>query len=221
MIKINKNSSPPALDQYKRECSESINRGTTKLLDDFPQKDELRRALAEEQGYLCAYCMQRLNPENGDTKIEHFHPQKEFPTEQLDYTNLLLCCNGNEGDRFANQHCDTKKKNAEIKHNPASFPSIEQTFCYERDGRIVSDDEDWNIQINKVLNLNFIRLKNNRKEAMKAVDKILGERPGTRTKTQIEAMIQKRRNMNRSGHLDEYCGAVIYKLQNHPAYKRG
>ncbi|WP_020614468.1 retron system putative HNH endonuclease [Sediminispirochaeta bajacaliforniensis] len=221
MIKINKGSSPSELDQYKRECSESISRGTTKLLDDFSRKDDLRISLAEEQGYLCAYCMQRINPENGDTKIEHFHPQTEYPTEQLDYSNLLLCCNGNQGDRPANQHCDTKKKNAEIKYNPALSPSIEQTIRYERDGKIVSDDEDWNNHIDNVLNLNYSRLRENRESVLRAVDQALAKNSGMRSKSQIDTIIQNWKAKNSSGELKEYCGAAIYRLQKHPAYKRG
>jgi uncharacterized protein (TIGR02646 family) len=221
MIKINKGSSPSELDQYKRECSEAIFRGTTKLLDDFPRKDDLRRQLAEEQGFLCAYCMQRIRPENGDTKIEHFHPQTIYSSEQLDYSNLLLCCNGNKGNRPPDQHCDTKKKNTEIKYNPAVYPSIEQTVRYERDGKIVSEDSEWNRQINEVLNLNYSRLRLNRKSVLQAVDQALASNVGMRSKSQIDTFIQNWKVKNNSGELKEYCGTAIYRLQKHPAYKRG
>ncbi len=221
MVTIDKGSSPLELNQYKRESSEVIAIGTTKLLDDFPQKDDLRIQLAEEQGFLCAYCMQRIHPESGDTKIEHFHPQTIFPEEQLDYSNLLLCCNGNEGDRSANQHCDTKKKNTEIKYNPALYPAIEQTVRYERDGNIISDDGEWSQQINEVLNLNYPRFKLNRKSVLQAVDQALAGNTGMRTKSQIDSFIQKWKLKNSSGELKEYCGAAIYQLQQHPAYKRG
>lgn len=76
MIKINKSRAPQELSQYKRECAFSIDNGVVKLLDEYPHKDSLRSLLAEEQGFLCAYCMGRINLEHGKTKIEHFYPQR-------------------------------------------------------------------------------------------------------------------------------------------------
>ena len=189
MIRIHKRQPPTSLTQYRRECLDSLNRGVIHLLDDFLMKGSLRRQLAEEQGYLCAYCLQRISADPLDTKIEHVIAQTLQPLKQLDYDNLLLCCKGNEGQSENHHHCDTKKKDMEIKYNPASYPNIEDTIRYKRNGTIISDDQEWDQQLNDVLNLNETRLRENRKAAENALIEELGRKLGTRTKGKIDHMI--------------------------------
>jgi uncharacterized protein (TIGR02646 family) len=63
--------------------------------DNYAEKDDLRRALLEEQGYLCCYCMSRIQtPTQDKMKIEHFQSQHEFPELQLNFNNLLASCKG-------------------------------------------------------------------------------------------------------------------------------
>jgi uncharacterized protein (TIGR02646 family) len=92
---------------------------------------DIRRALRDQQKGLCAYCERRLRDVERDdhrTRIEHFHPQAgtrwdadcqvcsgagsqaDSPTT---WTNLLLCCDGNEhaGEDFT---CDKLKNNTDI-----------------------------------------------------------------------------------------------------------
>lgn len=226
MIFIDKKEKSKELAQYKKDSSESIKKGSSKLLDEFDTKSELREQLAKEQGFICAYCMQRIDPKKNNTKIEHFRSQTKYPEEQLDYSNLLLCCDGGDRQnkaqckrRFSTLHCDSHKGNDDIKYNPAMYTHIEATIQYKRDGTIYSNDTEWNTDLCKVLNLNIDKLKNNRKSVIQGVEQFLAKKAGTRTKTEIQTLIEKWESRNSSGQLKEYCGVSIYFLKKHPAYR--
>jgi len=95
-------------------------------------KDELRKALLVEQGYICCYCMCTLhwddcNPQKNNVKIEHWKPQTKYPEKVLDYDNLLAACMGGEGDTDELQTCDTKKGNKELKYNPSNRNHLESS----------------------------------------------------------------------------------------------
>jgi hypothetical protein len=63
-------------------------------------KPELRRRLAEEQGFLCAFCMRRVDPTKADEngapamRIAHRIPISVDPRRALDWKNLLGSCDG-------------------------------------------------------------------------------------------------------------------------------
>lgn len=89
---------------------------------DWMPKQDLREALAKEQGYLCCYCMGRIEATQEGMKVEHWSPQNPqdgHSDEQIDYGNLLGACTGNQGHPFTEQHCDTHKGNTPISVNPA------------------------------------------------------------------------------------------------------
>lgn len=58
---ITKGREPSSLTQYKKQSGAYF---------DGTNKEDIRQALLEEQGYLCAYCMCRISAEN--MKIEHW-----------------------------------------------------------------------------------------------------------------------------------------------------
>ena len=152
------------------------------LLDDMPSevKQILRDSLLKEQGYLCAYCMSRIDEKN--IKIEHYVPQNN--ENELDYKNLLAVCEGNSfGNEDKYQHCDTKKGNKTLKIDPQNKYHISK-ISYKPDGTIYSNE--FNDDLNKILNLNGNDkdededkdedkdkdegyLKNNRKTALNAL----------------------------------------------------
>jgi uncharacterized protein (TIGR02646 family) len=70
--------------------------------DNYPEKDKLRESLLTEQGYICCYCMQRIDDSN--MKIEHWKSQDDYPELQLDYNNLLGACKGGQGSPKHSQH---------------------------------------------------------------------------------------------------------------------
>ena len=96
--------------------------------------------------------------------------QSRYPKEQLNYRNLLAACRGGEGQPPNLQHCDTRKEDRDLEWNPADTAyHIETRVRYELDGSIRADDEDFDDQLNDVLNLNLPLLKNNRKSIYDAV----------------------------------------------------
>jgi len=138
--------------------------------DNYPEKDDLRSALVIEQRGLCCYCMGRLRNGSDAMKIEHWQCQSQYPDEQLNYRNMLGACLGGEKLPPDLQHCDTKKGDSELKWNPANPRHyIEKKLRYEPDGSIRSDDDEFNAQLEMVLNLNLAFLKNNRRNALDAV----------------------------------------------------
>ena len=103
-------------------------------------------------------------------KIEHWRSQRLYPTEQLNYRNILAACLGGEGQPPHHQHCDTRKGDKDLKWNPADpAHSIETRLRYEADGSIRSDAPTFDSQLCQVLNLNLAKLKNSRKGVRDAV----------------------------------------------------
>lgn len=171
-------------------------------------KTEIQQQLLIEQGYLCAYCMRRINAKN--MKIEHWHSQAQYPEKQLLYSNLLAVCNGNDVGATT---CDTKKGNADLKYNPATPQHrIEDHIHYLGDGAIQSADDEFDDQLSKILNLNYSRLKSNRKEVLVAIEKVLNFKPGIRNQAEISKLIQKWKTTNDKNQLSEYCAVAVYYL---------
>ncbi len=120
MISITKRSEPKMLQHYR------LQDGTVFDGKDFtPVKQAIRDQLVAEQGYLCAYCMSRIEPHESSMKVEHWHSRKKYPAQQLTYANLLGCCYGNEGLPDYHAHCDTKKRKVDLLFSPAE-PSHHQ-----------------------------------------------------------------------------------------------
>ncbi len=96
--------------------------------------------------------------------IEHWQAisadESNGDNKSLDYGNMLAVCSGNEKapgatGRHKRRHftCDKKRGNAELKINPLKLSTL-QTLYYTEDGRIKSDDDVINNDIDIKLNLN-------------------------------------------------------------------
>lgn len=132
--------------------------------DDLP-KNELRKALLSEQGYICAYCMQRINNSPTFTKIEHWSPRKK--ENEKDYMNLLAVCKGNEGN-VGLEHCDTLKKNQIITVSPLK-KECEQMVKFDPGGQIYSDDLAIDKELKEILGLDKQHIVEERKRLIDAV----------------------------------------------------
>lgn len=186
--------------------------------DNYKEKDELREALVKEQRGLCCYCMGQISSDWGTMKVEHWRSQKRYPCKQLDYSNLLGACLGGDEERRSRkssrfQHCDTYKKDKDLRWNPAD-PShdIETRILYTADGSIESDDDVFNTQLNEVLNLNLSSLMTQRKLVLDAIlewwehEKKQGPVPRERFE-------QKRDQWTGGeGTLRPYCQVVVWWL---------
>ena len=210
MIAIEKETEPRELLEYRSKPDAEYDGP-----EFTPIKDRLRKALLREQGFLCAYCMTRIEDRENHTKIEHWKCQSGFPELGLDYGNLLASCKGNEGRRFSEQHCDTRKGNRDLKFNPARpAHRIEEHVHYLSSGRIESDDPEFDLQLNQVLNLNHVRLIANRLEVFKAVlaaRKKL-DKQGRYTARQLQITLEKWRDRP-DNRAVPYCGVAISVLR--------
>ncbi len=180
--------------------------------DDAP-KDDLRRALLAEQGYLCCYCMRRIG--EGTTRIEHRLPREKYPEEQFSYPNMLAACQGSEGLDPALQHCDVRKHNTEITVDPAHpTRDVEELVAYSTSGAIGSDDESIRRDLDVTLNLNLDWMKQARLAVLDGFREAFEKRHGGRWPAQIiERELRKWAEIPPGGKLDAYSGIVVSYLR--------
>jgi len=170
-------------------------------------KDELRTKLLEEQGFICCYCMGRIEFRN--SKIEHFKPRSLFRGEQLDYKNLFVACLGGQGNSTKNQSCDTKKANDTLEYIDL-LTNIESSIEYKKDGTIFSKNQNIDNELTQILNLNFYRLKSNRQEALNQLLSDLKKR-GWDIST-LKSTLQQYKHKNSKGKYRPYCEMIVYFL---------
>ena len=180
--------------------------------DNYQGKDGLREVLVAEQRGLCCYCMGRIRAARGEMKIEHWRSRTGYPGEQLDYTNLLGACLGGEGGHRRDQHCDTRKADRDLLWNPADPDHrVEARIWYGTDGSVRADDEEFDKQLQSVLNLNLPRLKNNRKSVLKAMLDWWSPRQKGMSRSRLEREV--RRRTGGDGPLEPYVGVAVWWLE--------
>lgn len=170
MIPINKRPEPHQLIEYRKLPNASYRDMHGAHLHNM-QMDVysiVLNSLLEEQGYICAYCMQRITDIHGGATIEHIIPQSIDSTKALAYRNMLAVCNGNRtvhDDKM--KTCDAHRGNAYLTVNPLHAETL-SSIRYQSNGHIYSADESINRDLNEVLNLNCMqrRLPENRKSAL-------------------------------------------------------
>ena len=216
MKRIIKNKEPQKLIEYKNKFSKEELENND-LYSDFPYKDKescktdeknLRRILLEEQGYICCYCMSRINCDN--SKIEHFKPQKKYRKLQLEYKNLFLACLGGKGKE---QFCDTAKGDKELKKINL-LENIENFIKYKKSNEgiiIYSDDKNIDEELNKILNLNASILKKNRKLKWKEVLNQLKKKEFD--KNYIKKFLKSLKEKDKNGKYADFCEMVIFFLE--------
>jgi uncharacterized protein (TIGR02646 family) len=174
-------------------------------------KEKIRISLLAEQGYLCAYCMQRIS--EGSMQVEHWQCQRKFPERQLDYQNILGVCSGNQGQPEYNQICDTRKGKSDLCFNAANNAHHAQLeIHYTRNGKIYSLNAKFNAEINRILNLNWYRLMQNRKSVWDGITDGLARKNRTWTRPRLQKIIDTWSLPNAEGKLNEYCDVAIYYL---------
>ncbi len=182
MRHIKKEQEPKEFKQLKK-LDKDANFATLK--NDKNANFAVKFALAKETGFVCCYCMQEIKNDSNHivVQIEHFKPKdkNKFPELQLEYSNLLACCFGNQDGE--NQHCGAKKENEELKYIPnskllkAKDFNLKIKYSYTS-GKISSSDKDIDNELNEILGLNEQNLKNKRKGKWKEISKKLVEASG-------------------------------------------
>ena len=219
MKKINKGIEPITLTNYRSSISNE-NLKDSNIYDDFKyktrkgcingEKGNLRKQLLEEQGYICCYCMSRIDCNN--SKIEHYKDQSINRSLQIYYQNLFISCNGNEGKSLNNQHCDTKKGSNALSYITL-LNNIERNLKYrknDKDGVLIySDDKNINRECNDILNLNYRVLKKSRRTAYDSViAKIIKKNYKT---SAIRRVIEHYKEKHNTG-FEPYCEMIVYFL---------
>lgn len=176
------------------------------VLARYESKPELRQALLEEQGYLCAYCMAIIDEDN--SKVEHIIPRSTFPDLQMTYTNMLICCTGNTD---AISHCDTLKDDAIYTLDVFSDAFINTISYRSSDAEIQSSNCTYNHEMENILNLNHRRIKANRLATLNALIRMM-PRNKAWTKSQVEAVLNNWETKDNMGKFQAYAGIVIWYL---------
>ena len=208
MIYIKKGKEPDSLTKYKKQ--------KFAYYDGYNEKDDVREMLLKEQGYLCAYCMRRIDINH--MKIEHWFPENELSDiERLDYRNMLGSCEGHiDGTNGKKDDtCDSHKSGDKITVNPLD----NSTLCsikYNSEGKIYSDNNIIENDIDVILNLNSEKhlLKLNRKSMLKQVREELCkmQKRGIWGRNVLEKVKNKYINADENGYKKEYAGVAIWYI---------
>lgn len=205
MRMITKGAEPLSLPNHRAQAHSDY--------DNYLHKHQLRASLAGEQKGLCCYCTGRIRPDPSFMKIEHWQSQATYPQHQLVYGNLLGACLGGQGQAPADQHCDTRKANSEIKWNPANAAHvIESRVRYLADGTMESLDAEFNDQLNNVLGLNLAFLRNSRKAVLEAVLAWWRTTPNARQK--VQAQVDRR--LGQFDDLEPFSPVALWFLRQKP-----
>lgn len=208
MIYIRKGTEPESLTKYRKE--------KFAYYDGYKDKDDVREKLLEEQGYLCAYCMRRIDKEH--MKIEHWYPEDKLSdVERLNYQNMLGACLGHiEGTKGSDDTCDTHKGNSLIKVNPLDKSTLVHIQYSSATGAIFADDEDIQQDIDKTLNLNAERhlLKENRKELLNTLIAEMSKlkKQGIWNRKMLETTRARYGEVDVDGKKKEYAGIALWYL---------
>lgn len=196
----------------------------------YTASDELRDALAHEQGYICAFCMRKLDlsakkGKDGRPKtiIAHLlsrHPQDTHSDSQkekrrilgMTYRNLVLACDGHTGDI---KHCDQYQGNADVTiplfdrtvMNQITFSTGGQVIHPVYQNQIGSDDNSGGL-----LNLNASVLTARRRERWLTVATLLRQQ-GRWTEGELEKELESWSKKDAEGLLKEDCQCISFFLQ--------
>ena len=176
-----KYAAPPSFLKYKKAKNAAFEEMDKEV------KQDLKASLIKEQHGICAYCQNLLKDK---IKIEHHCEQTICDGKngtidrRLDYTNLFAVCIGETTTQEKDKnglpkkvlHCDTLKSQFNSKNglpievNPRIQIHIDK-INYSSNGRILSKEERHDKEINSILGLNAVHLKDMRKRMWRSIFK--------------------------------------------------
>jgi uncharacterized protein (TIGR02646 family) len=198
--------------------------------DNYKEKDELRMALLKEQGFICCYCMRRIQEATeGKMKIEHFkafsiyNGKEGYSDLTIDFKNLLGSCKGGENSREHLKHCDKSKQNDEILLNPTD-KNMMQKIRFSSNGTVfISEESDLdktlNNDLNDSLNLNIQTLTEERRKIWSILDLQIKKEFGTKALTK-GFINQKLKEVSTrvNGKFEPMCQIMVYYLEKKLRY---
>lgn len=228
ILKVKEPPEPPMLRTWK----EQENEDWKPTWDNFggEPKRTTHVALLKEQGYICCYCMQRI--EKKSSHIEHVIPRSVSGTneaQKLDYSNMIASCQGeykkknstepieqnanenneevncNSDEKLIQQHCGHYRENW---YDPTQYisplnPDCELRFIYNDEGKIMPAPDDRGAEETiKMLRLDYTLLEKNRKQAIRGVI------PDELTIDDLRLLLQRYGERDAEGKFREYCGAI-------------
>jgi uncharacterized protein (TIGR02646 family) len=173
-------------------------------------RGELRTILSQEQGYICCYCCQKLDP--NDSHIEHLRPQKPYVHLSLDYNNLLVSCQGKLPNNEP-RHCGMAKDDwfeENLMVSPLSH-DCEDFFEYTLAGEIMATKD---VSKNKAAQETIDRLDLN-------IDELKAMRLGNITPlfelelstAEVWKLIESYAVTDDQGHYEPFSPALIHLLK--------
>lgn len=205
MIYIKKGKVPAAFLTYSRQANAHF--------DDMPAatKQKLREALWQEQGGICAYCMSPIAAEGNSMKIEHFHARTA--ANELDYHNLLAVCHGGDNREAAHRTCDTSKGNQDLHISPLNQSDMTSIY-YNSNGRILTEKEDLQTELEHIINLNDVYLVHNRQNALKSLKRMIYKQcRGKEATRQYWQRIYQKLSSKENGEYRPYVGILLWYLK--------
>lgn len=215
MRNISKEDAPREFKEWKEQNNHILDTCTFNSIS-TKAKHALQGQLCREQGFLCCYCLSRIDASDDKMRIEHWEPQSKNQAKIFDYKNLMAACCGNEGKSRNLQHCDVRKGDDSLKFCP-SADDVEKYIKYTPKGVMKSTDDDFSLQIGTtdnpgVLNLNRKRFVNNRRDALKSFKRGL-VKINKWGKGQLLKKIEEVQAPDAEGKIEPYCGILIYFLK--------
>lgn len=206
MKHIRKQGEPPSFSQWKAQANDDWKPTYDQLSGSV--KNDLKKALQAEQGYICCYCERRLT--DSDSHIEHFRPQSDPSVDPLDYDNLLCSCQ-QRVEKGKPCHCGVLKGrwfDANLLVSPFD-PGCEKRFAFLFNGEIKGADEKDKAASETIerLGLNIPKLKDLR---AKAIEPFLDE---SLSLEEIQAFVLVYLDQSPNGYLEEFWTTIRYLFQ--------
>lgn len=214
---IRKGSEPEILAGWKR----ANKRKKSLKFDDLDPsvRSNLKDQLLKEQSFLCCYCEQRIAADA--SHIEHIKPRSQYPQLEVEYLKLTCSCQG-ESDPKEPKHCGASKGGW---YDVSRFisplkPDCEKRFRYLGDGSILPNNENDDAARETIdrLGLDIRKLRDKRREAVRAVDTTLDGLSGNDIKRYVQTLFCR----NEEGQFWPFYTTIRYHITNYyPEYDPG
>lgn len=222
MKHIVKQNEPTSLQEHRVAFNASYGNLSTDT------REDLQGTLLENQGHICAYCMQRISTDWNSTlskrkiEIEHYRSQHRYPNLTLTWKNMLGVCNGNARKAKHKLICDKAKsaydKTNDLMIDPQDKLRIEQ-LKYSKDGQVFSGIEAIDFDLNTILNLNEENLKKRRANLYRNLKKKIRSfwARTQRNKTKVKQLLEKElafwKSRYKNKQFIELSGLALYILE--------